>query len=170
MRKSLSSLAAVVVMAALALVGLVVTSSPASANTCFRTVSVTGQNAYGYGKAYSWQSPSKLVRTAPAATLCIKYGLAYGGYYISYVTCTQSSARLTGDSTYLVSRSNTVAAAYWTYASCRTSATWKWDRTVANDQCADLWAQSRWNINQSNGTVTHASTSAQDDDFVPAYC
>ena len=170
MKKASIALVTTIVTSMLSVLGLAVTAAPAEAATCFRTVNVTGSNAYGYGKPYSWDSWSKFVRTAPAATLCINYAKAYGGYYIAQVTCSQSSARLNSHDTVYVRGSNQVAAAYWQYASCRSTATWKWRRTIGNDQCANLWAQSRWNLNQSTGTVTHASSSPQDDYFVPATC
>jgi len=170
MRKIITVLVAALITSTLSLASLAVSAVPAEAAGCFRSVTVGGQNAYGYGKSYSWQSYARFVRTAPVATLCINYAQAYGGYYISYVTCTQSSARLTTDTTSRVRSSDSVAAAYWTYASCRSTATWKWDRTVANDECASLWAQSRWNLNQTTGTVTHYTTNAQHDNFVPGYC
>lgn len=147
--------AATIASAALIGVGAPGEGAPvADAAGCFRTVTVSGQNAFGYAKAYSWNDWSAYVRTAPTASLCINYARAYGGYYFADVSCGQSSARLTSDSTSFRRGTNTFLHMTRTSVACASSATWQWHRTIASDQCVSLVAQSRWGINQANGTVT----------------
>ncbi len=142
----------------------------AGAASCFKTVTVAGKNSIGYARPSSLQSHSPYVRTAPVATLCINYAKAYGGYYFASVSCSQSSARLTGDSTSLRRSSNYLNHIQLTSASCGATATWKWTRTIGNDQCVSLNAQSRWAINQSTGGVSRNLDLAPDGFFVPASC
>jgi hypothetical protein len=155
-------------MTLLGLTGLGLAAPSADAASCFHTVTVAGANAYGYGRSTTLQNYSAFVRTAPTASLCVNYAASYGGYYIASVTCNQSSARLTSDTTSLRRASNQVAAAYRTYAGCQANSTWLWDRTVANDQCVSLAAVTRWNINQANGTVTVGFNLPSNSYFAPA--
>ena len=170
MKKIALTLVTFIVMGLASVVGSAVVASPAEAATCFKTASATGTNAYGYAQPYSWSDWSKFVRTAPTATFCVNYSKAAGGYYLYSATCGQSAARLTSDNTSWRSGSNWVQGWGNTYLTCGTQATWKWSRTVGNDQCATLVAYTRWNVNQSNGVVTFGSSQPVDANFRPASC
>lgn len=145
-----------------------VDAAPASAAACLRTATVAGRNAYGYGRFSSLSEFSKYVRTAPTATLCIRYAAAYGGYYIDYVSCGRDTARLSTNSLSVTSGAPTLISAFRTSVACGASASWKWDRTwpTAN-QCASVYANARWDINQATGAVSYATGYQQDDYFVP---
>jgi hypothetical protein len=60
-----------------------------------------------------------------------------------------------------------VVSVYWNSATCGTSATWKWHRTVANEQCTTISVTQKWWLNQANGTLTRGPGIANDGDFVP---
>lgn len=169
MKKSCLAFVTTLLATAMSWIALSVPAAPAHAATCFKTVTVSGQNAYGYAKAYSWQNYSAYTRTAATGTLCINYAAAYGGYYVASASCGHNSARLTGDNTAIV-RAGSSGSFSRTSLYCSTSTTWKWTRSVANDQCAYLSAQTRWSLNQSNGSVTHQTSLPQGDYFVPRYC
>ena len=170
MKKITTALALAIAVVAGALALSATSATPASAATdCFKTVSVDGRNAYGWATPYSWSTPAKYVRTAPSATFCLKYAKAYGGYYVAGLTCGHNSARLTSDPTEL--RSIVPSGSYSLNSGlCRAAATWKWYRTVANDQCARISSSTRWNLNQGTGAISLYTAQPVDDDFVPASC
>lgn len=168
MKKIALTLLTFLAMTAGALVGLAVLTPSAQAASCFRTVSVSGTNAYGYARPSSAHNWNAYVRTAPTASLCINYARAYGGYYIASVSCAQSSARLTSDSTSIKASNNVVVHARTTSAACGASASWKWHRTVAAEQCVSIQSQNRWDINQSTGSVSVGLALPSHGYFAPA--
>jgi hypothetical protein len=167
MKKLALSILTCVALALSVFVGMsAVAPQGASAASCLRTVNVAGQNAFGMASFSSLQARKPYVRSAAAASICVGYS-ATTGYTISSATCSHNSARLTSDSTSVKSVYNRVAAWDRTYLICETTVSWKWSRAVAGDQCASLWAYTRWNINRSTGAITHIGSSTRNFNFIP---
>lgn len=149
-------------------VWLITAPSPASADHgCYRKVTKTGKNAYGWGTPSSLHEDKKYVRTAPKATMCILYSRS-NGYTFHTLKCGQSSARLVSKNIDATSKKNHVLHAYTDSVACAANSEWKWDRRrPAHNQCARLHAKAAWRIDASTGTVTLRHPMTQDDDFVP---
>lgn len=144
---------------------LSVNSPSAKAAGCYRTVSVLGQSGYAYDSGVPY------ARHAAQATLCIIYSRAYGySFNAAGTTCGFNTARLK-DVT-LAFRYAGVRACYLPHSrALYTGFTgeWKWDRSwPINDECTGtVGANSRWEINQWNGTVSHVATMPTHGDFLP---